>query len=193
MIKSDVFYASFSRGLAETCALEPQLRRKGKIPKYLAQTAAGKVAFWFKVNSKASAIPFQAGEFWPVIDTDLRYNEKDDGMASWYQYADEPMRQAMLELQKIVHDKVAAQTGIEPEFWRTTRDISVKFMADFIRMGFREGVPHSSLYYLDEGDALAWGRLFGRQLPVWLERFEAAPESLDGFMWRVHWAGMSGI
>lgn len=190
MIKSDQFYSAFSNGLAQACLIEPQLRRRGKIPKYVADTPVGKVDLWFKVNGKASALPFQAGEFWPVIEAaDLRYNDRDDGTLSWYQYADASTQEEMLNQQKAVMDKVAGQRNVEPEFWETSRDISVRFMADSIKMGFNVGHPHTRLYYLDEEDAFAWGHLIGKRLPDWLERFRAAPETLEGYMWRVHWTG----
>lgn len=188
MIKSDRFYDAFGQGVAQACPLEPQLRRRGKIPKYQADTPVGSVNLWFKVNGKASALPYQAGEFWPVIEAaSLRYNARDDGTLSWYQFADEADQNEMRSLQQGVRDKVAALENIQPEFWARIRDSNVRFMSDFIEMGFRVGHPHTSLYYLDEEDAQNWGRLLGRQLQGWLDRFRAAPETLEGYMWRVHW------
>ena len=189
MIKSDQFYAAFSKGLAQVCPIEAQLRRRGRIPKCVANTPVGKVDIWFKVNGKASALPFQPGEFWPVLEVaDLRFNDRDDGTLSWYQYADESNQEEMLNQQKVVMRKVAGQNNIEPRLWEVSRDVSVRSMADFIEMGFRVGFPHTSLYYLDEEDAFVWGGILGKQLPDWLERFCAAPETLEGYMWRVHWA-----
>lgn len=53
---------------------------------------------------------------------------------------------------------------------------------------FEPRFPDAALKYLDADDATAWGALFARQLPAWLERFERRPETLAGYMWRGHWA-----
>src|SRR5438105_8422793 len=103
MIKSEVFYRAFEAGAASIGLPEGVLRGKGKIPKYTAHMSLSKVSFWFKVNSKASAIPHQPGEFWPDIAAPmLRHGERDDGLVSWYQYTDPAMNQEILALQRSV-------------------------------------------------------------------------------------------
>lgn len=189
MIKSEMFYTAFEQGFTMALNSPYIARKRGKIPKFQSVTPTGKLDFWFKVNGKASAIPYQPGDFWPIIEIDqLRYNERDDGTVSWYQYTDEQMKDAMRRLQLKVRNKVAAQDSFEPEFWRESRDISLKFMDDCIAEEFRPGWPHTRLYYLDEADAGDWGRLFGQQIGTWMESFMKNPETLDGYMGRAEWS-----
>ena len=97
MIKSDVFYPAFTTAFEAACTTLDLKRRRGKVPKFDASTAAGKISFWFKVNPTASALPYQPGEFWPDIHIDsLRYNQRDDGTISWYQYTNATFEHAML-------------------------------------------------------------------------------------------------
>lgn len=187
MIKSELFYAAFSKGIAEACPVEPHLRRRGKIPKYAAATPVGPVDVWFQVHAKASALPYQPGQFWPVVQAvDLRCTERDNGSLSWYQYADDAGQREMLEQQKAVMAKVAGQQMTDPDIWGPLRDGTMRLMATVIEVGFSVGSPHTPLFYLDEKDALDWGRILGRQLPPWLARFCAAPETLAGYMVRAH-------
>jgi hypothetical protein len=193
MIRSDLFYAAFERGF-RSCATSPFVtRRRGKIPKYLAVVGDDQLSFWFKVNPKASAIPHQAGEFWPVIESKtLRYDERDDGLLSWYQYTDPETLAAMKRIQWSVYGKAENQTHFEHETWRQALKASLPLMRGFIEHEFQPGWPHTALYYLDETDAEAWGKLFSKQLPPWVQHFSAAPETLEGYMWRVYWGSSSG-
>ena len=143
---------------------------------------------WFKVNPKASAIPYHAGEFWPVIEAmDFRYDPQDEGTISWYQYTDSGMEKRMRRMQQRVYDKVKKQKEFENESFRIMRDVSLGLMKEFIKQGFQARLPHTALYYLDESDAAEWGEILGKQLPVWTKKFFARPETLMGYMWRVHW------
>lgn len=192
MIPSDVFYRAFDDGLASVGPLPGLQRGRGKASKYVLTTPAGPIDFWFKVNPKASAIPHQPGEFWPVIETaGLRRDAQDDGTISWYQYADAPKVEAFRAQQERVHANLAAQTVFEHAIWCDQRDISLRTMRGFVDLGFRPAWPHTALYYLDAGDAAAWGALIGGQLPAWIACFSAQPETLESHMWRLHWSALS--
>ena len=188
MIKADVFYPRFEAGFAFSGGAALVARGRGKIPKYSAQTPAGKLSFWFQVNSKASAIPYQPGEFWPVIDAaQLRYNERDEGLVSWYQYTDAAMNEAILGQQRLVYRKVETQSHFEPEFWRQARDLWLGVSRDLVGFELKPGFPHARLFYLDADDAQTWGALFGQQMQAWLTAFCEQPETLQAHMWRTHW------
>ena len=192
MIESDRFYSAFDAGLCAVGLPAAFRRRRGKPSRYDCALPGGTLAFWFQVNSKASAIPNQPGEFRPSITAPDRGGGQDDATVSWYQYADEAMIAAFLAQQARVRDHVAAQTDFGLDIWRQQRDISLRTMQSFIDLGLRPAWPDSGLYYLDESDAQAWGRLIGTQLPAWIERYAAMPETLDAYMRRVHWGDRSG-
>ena len=176
MIKSDKFYASFTAGFGSRRTSPHIVRRRGKIPKYYAAVGSEEISFWFKVNPKASGLIIHPGEFWPVIETSgFRYNKDDNVIVSWYQYSDSQMKDEMKCLQWSVYRKLADDPLIRR----------------LIEHDFREGSPHDALYYTDESDAELWGILFAMQLVPWMERFRAGPETLDGYMWRVHWGKSS--
>ncbi len=188
MIKSDLFYSAFEKGFASVKTSPLIAKRRGKIPKYFATVGEDELSFWFKVNSKASGMPNLPGQFWPVIEaTKLRYNEKDNGLVSWYQYTDESMNGEMKTFQWAVYDKVVEQTEFESESARRYRDAYLPTLLRDIESNFKVNRPHDALYYLDERDAEFWGKLFAVHLVPWMEWFSAAPETLDGYMWRVHW------
>jgi len=192
MIKSDYFYEAFISGFSSLQSPTAVSKKRGKIAKYLIESSAGPLELWFKVNSKASAIPYQAGEFWPeLISGQLRYDSQDDGTVSWYQYTDETQRAAMSALQQQVYAKVAAQDNFENDLWRQMRDNSLYLLQLFAEEEFKPNSPHSRLFYLDEEDAYSWGALFVSHFATWLERFNTQPETLNTYMWRVEWTNIS--
>jgi hypothetical protein len=189
MIKSDVFYRGFESGLESVGRPAAMVRSGGKIPKYTVATPVGKLKFWFKVNGKASAIPHQPGEFWPVIESNgMAHNERDDGAISWYQYTSPEMEQAFHNQQRLVRSKTEAQASFELDLWRQTRDLWLSISRESIDLPFGPGFPHTTLYYLDEADATQWGVVIGQQFSLWLARFSKHPETLEAYMWRVHWS-----
>ncbi len=188
MIKSDVFYSAFEKGFASQQTSPLIARRRGKIPKYYAVVGQEELSFWFKVNPKASALPPLPGEFWPVIEAKLlRYNQRDKGLLSWYQYTDDSMNAEMKSFQRSVYAKVEGQNTFVSESARGLRDAFLPCLQRSIEADVRVGCPHDALYYVDERDAEFWGKLFAVQLVPWMERFCAAPETLEGYMWRLHW------
>jgi hypothetical protein len=191
MIKSDIFYARFDEGFGAAVQRLPVRRLKGKVSKYELASASGPVQLLFQVNPKASAMPYAPGEFWPVLTApaSLRRGEpSDDGTISWYQYTSDADHQAVQALQRRVYEKVAAQEAFSHELYRDLRDQSLEMMRTVIEPPLEPRFPSTPLHYLDGDDAQAWGALFAAQLPGWLERFQASPETLERYMWRVHWA-----
>ncbi|CAN5725591.1 hypothetical protein BH23GEM11_BH23GEM11_04260 [soil metagenome] len=182
MIHGPTFYRNFDAGFAEAAPPSAVTRAKGAPSRYVAETPAGPVHFWFRVNSKASAIPNHPGEFWPVI------SDADDATVSWYQRASAEQVAAILELQKRVYDKVAAQEDFAAEVYREMRDAGLPLLLHHARTIPEPRLPHHALLYLDAGDAQAWGRLLGGAIEAWLEAFAANPETVDSYMWRVHWS-----
>lgn len=192
MIKSEAFYSAFEKGFASQQTSPLIAKRRGKIPKYCAVVGGEELSFWFKVNSKASALPPLSGEFWPVIKAkQLRYNQRDDGLLSWYQYTDESINAELKSFQWSVYAKVEGQNTFERESARKIRDAFLPSLRRSIEADIRVGCPHDALYYLDERDAEFWGKLFAVHLVPWIERYCTAPETLEGYMSRVHW-GQSG-
>jgi hypothetical protein len=97
------------------------------------------------------------------------------------------MNDEMKCFQWSVYSKVENQTEFE---YKNGQRLTAAFLPSFrrnIQEDFRVGSPHEPLYYLDDGDAEFWGKLFALHLLPWMERFCASPETLDGYMWRVHW------
>lgn len=196
MIDSTTFYESFDAGFRSVSASPAVTRLRGKPSKYRIATPAGDLSVWFKVNSKASALPYQPGEFWPVIDAAeiLRHpRQSDEGTVSWYQYTTDEEHAAMHALQLAVCGKVAAQDEFENDVYRDMRDIRLQSVRDLVDFPFTPGHPHTALLYLDAADAFAWGAFFAAQLPAWLHRFAAAPETLAMHMWRVHWGDDASV
>jgi hypothetical protein len=191
MIKSDIFYTRFDQGFEAAVPLLPIRRLKGKVSKYELASSSGPVQLLFQVNSKASAMPYAPGQFWPVITApaSLRSGEpSDDGTISWYQYTSDAANQEVQALQRRVYEKVASQDAFSHELYRDLRDQSLEMMRTSIESPLEPRFPSTPLHYLDGDDAQAWGALFAAQLPDWLARFQAGPETLDRYMWRVHWA-----
>jgi hypothetical protein len=188
MIKADVFYQQFEAGLAVSMPPNLLRRSRGKLSKYSVDVGGDTVSLWFKVNGKASAINYQPGEFWPVIESKtLRDGPLDDGTVSWYQYTDAAMHTALSEQRRRVYDKTQNQTVFEYGFWRQLRDVWLQMARPSLDYEFAPGFPHTSLYYLDEADAQQWGLIFGEQLEPWLRRFKEQPETLRMHMGRVYW------
>lgn len=188
MIKSDLFYAAFEVGFKSQPTSPILVRKRGKIPKYCATAGNEKVDFWFKVNPKASALPPFPGEFWPIIESEqFRYNETDNGLISWYQYTDGKMKDEMKRIQWSVFEKFEKQSDFEFKSLQGTRDAHLPSLRRSLEGDFLANCPHTALYYFDEQDAEHWGKLFARQLIPWIEKFWTNPETLDGYMWRVHW------
>lgn len=72
MIASDRFYCAFDAGLAAAGLPAAFRRTRGKKSRYDCTLQGVTLEFWFQVNPKASAIPYQPGEFRPSITTTRR-------------------------------------------------------------------------------------------------------------------------
>lgn len=188
MIKQDIFYAAFERGFGLVPGSSLVTRLRGKIPKYQVMVGDVELIFWFKVNSKASAIPHQPGQFWPSVEAEgLARNERDNGIISWYQYTVQSELEELKKLQWVVFEKVKAQTNFQNPTWHKLLAEYLPVMQKSVCLEFKINSPTTPFYYLDEADAEAWGELLARHLVTWLNRFQARPETLDDYMWRVHW------
>lgn len=191
MIKSNVFYEALDAGLASVLGGTTVERLPGKPAKYRLRTGAGDLHLWLRVNSKVSAMPYLPGEFWPEISAPETLRSRqghDSGDVSWYQYSTEEQNAAFKEQQSRVRKKVAAQKTFENEFYRQMRNSRLSSLKALIADPLLPQHPHKELIYLDADDAHAWGTIFAEQLPSWLDRFTRAPETLNMYMWRVHWA-----
>jgi hypothetical protein len=127
------------------------------------------------VNPKAAGIADCPGEFWPVISWNgPRHGPRDDGSVSYYQY--EAELAPMQALRRAVLEKAAV--GQCP---------GLPGLREGLEFPLRPQTPHVALYYVDEGDARAWGGWFGDHVAAWLRRFTATPETLDAWCWRELW------
>lgn len=195
MINSATFYSHFDAGFAEVSADSRLTRARGKPSKYVAQTRAGPVDMWFQVNAKASSIPNQPGEFWPVLKApaDLRSDRgHDDGGISWYQYTTPAAVERIMDIQGAVLRKFIAQDAFEHEMWRQMRDASIPMVTLAASSRPEPRFPSTRLLYLDEADARSWGRAMADQALHFIEAFGSQPETLCMYMWRVHWTAPEG-
>jgi hypothetical protein len=138
------------------------------------------------VNPKVSAIPGWPGEFWPVIVWDgKRYNGRDDGTISYYQYLSAAELEAVQAMRRAVVEKTAAEDPL-----KLGRDYLQLFFSS-VELPLTPQNPHVGLYYFDETDAAMWGTWFGDHIGEWLRRFGAGPETLERWAWRVLWGDKS--
>lgn len=200
-MKPRLFHSAFDAGLTAACEAygERVTRLPGVQPKYAAETPAGALTLFFEVSPKSGGMPGWPGHFRPLVEAGaLRHNARDDGAVSWYQFTDGATEEAMQALQRDVLAKVAAQgkappRGADPEqakmaaFLRGSLKTCLNIMRADLARPFEPRLPHAPLYYLDEDDARRWGALLGASLDGWIARWSAAPETLEGHMWRVHW------
>lgn len=190
MIKSDLFYRAFDAGFAATASDARITRQRGKASKYIAQTAAGPVSLWFKVNPKASALGGHPGEFWPELQAPQQVrcaNEADDGAVSWYQYTGDHDVQRILSLQQQVVRKFARLDDFEHAVLRQMRDAALPLVRTTAATVPEPRFPSTALLYLDEDDSHRWGEELGRQACAFADAFGRRPETLAMYMGRVHW------
>ena len=124
----------------------------------------------FPVNRRSAGLPDVPGEFRPEITW--------QGAVSYYQYTGEADLKEMQALRRAVVQKVVARARPNP---------LLTVIADSVDIPWRAQHPDIALYYFDEHDAAAWGGWFGARIAAWLERFAAAPETLEGYCRRVLW------
>lgn len=187
MIKADAFHRAFDRGFSEPATAAGLTRRRGRASIWLATRPAGSLTLSVRVNPKASALPFSPGEFsldwkWEGPRTD----PADDGTVSHFQYDTEADRAALPALNAAVLDR-AERLEAEPAPLRAGRDALLAVRREGLALPPVPNHPGHAFYYLDESDADAWGRWLGARLSGWLTRFDAAPETLQAWCWRVLW------
>jgi hypothetical protein len=139
------------------------------------------------VHPKALPLPFQPGVFWPAVEAPaaIRHaEERDDGTVSWYQYISESDVSAIQRLRLEVLDRTARQEIPAHDPNGAGRDDAVSMLGPLLRLPPEPRIPDAPLPYLGADDAARWGELLTGQLPAWVERFDAMPETLVTFTWR---------
>ncbi|MFZ2956222.1 MAG: hypothetical protein WA705_04975 [Candidatus Ozemobacteraceae bacterium] len=188
MIKAELFRRSFEGGFTPNASSTELVRQSGKLIKWEKSFDGNRLVLIFPVNPKASAIPYCPGEFWPVIYwTGPKYNERDDGLISYYQYASQADIEEIQQLRKAVIKKVGEQNVFDHEVYHGIRDASLGSILAGLDAPLAPNHPHTALYYLDEDDAESWGAWFGSHIEAWIVRFRAAPETLEAWCWRNIW------
>lgn len=141
------------------------------------------------MNPKASAIPHQPGEFWPELVAPPGIRDPlrpDDGTLSWYQFTTPAQVADIQQLRQAVVDSVPLRGSSDNVMLEIT-GMDAGYPEMLTANAPEPRMPHTRLYYATETDAESWGRLFGAELPGWLDAFVAEPETLQQHMWRVHW------
>lgn len=188
MIKSVLFIKSFDESFIDGARLAGLDRQRSKTSKWLLKHDSGDLQFQFRVNQKASAIPYCPGEFWAEVSWNgQRYNSRDDGMVSYYQYTSDTDNEKIQALDKVVIAKVRSQETFENESFKTMRDISLGTIDIGLNKPPEPRFPNYPLYYLDSVDASAWGVWFASNIGLWIYRFQQVPETLEAWSWRVLW------
>lgn len=131
------------------------------------------------MNPKIAGLPDTPGEFWPVISwKGPGGGARDDGTVSYYQYATSDDLSDMQRLRRGVVQKVIARAPPDKPFAVLLGGLDLPLAPQH---------PHVALYYFDAGDGTAWGAWFAARIGDWSARFQAAPETLDRYCWRVLW------
>jgi hypothetical protein len=176
-IRAAAFHEAFGAEFAPRAEAAGFRRQGRQASKWRCAAAGHPLLVNFRVNPKAAGLPGVPGEFWPVIDWQgPRYGVRDDGSISYYQYASEADLAEIQALRHTVIDKAGPETPY------------LAILRQGLELPLRIQGPDVALFYLDEADAGAWGSWFGARIAAWLGRFNAAPETLESWCWRVLWA-----
>lgn len=181
------FYEAYDIGWASVPMPIELKRLAGKTIKWKVLCPSGSLIFAIATNPKtAGLLPHLPGEyFFRVTWNHSDENGKKADEVSWFQYATREESAAYAQLQRQTLEKFLRQPGKEG-----LRSI-YNYASDptwLPRANFSE-----EIYYFDVEDAEEWGRWWAQSLPAWLERFNAQPESLNDWCWRVLWSGASEI
>ena len=181
------FYQAFDSGWA-SIPMSIQLKRlAGKTIKWKVVCPSGSVLLSIATNSKtAGLLPHLPGEyFFRITWNHFEGDEKKSDEVSWFQYTTEQEVAAYAQLQRKALEKFLAQPGKEGlrSIYNYASDPTWLPCANFTE----------DTYYFDPEDAEEWGRWWAQSLPAWLERFNAQPESLNNWCWRVLWSDASEI
>jgi hypothetical protein len=133
------------------------------------------MAFDFALNPKAAGpVPAHPGEFTLTISLPGNSNHPLASMVSLFQYTTgaEVDRYVAIEAQAI--ERFAAA---RPE-------LASQFPAESQRP-----VPNVSqwCHFVDGDDVDRWAAWYAGLIPAWIPRYQAAPESLEDWCWRVLW------
>lgn len=192
MITSDIFYRHFDEGFSESARRNGLTRMRGNVSRWSLAHRTGALQFNFQINPKASAMPNIPGHFWPIVQWEgQRYNERDTGLVSWFQYSSESESNMVQNLRRHVIEKADEQLSFDNDPHSRMVKIMVEGLHLDLDIPLLPNFPQPSLFYLDKQDCTEWGSLFGRNLAQWLARFDAAPETLESWCWRVLWKDRS--
>ena len=179
------FYEAFDIGWASVPMPIELKRLAGKTIKWKLPCASGSLLLSIVTNSKtAGLLPHLPGEyFFRVTWNHFEGDAKKSDEVSWFQYTTNEEAATYAQLQRSVLEKFLALPGKEG-----LRSI-FNYACDptwLPRANFSEAT-----FYLDDEDAESWGEWWAQNLPAWLERFNAYPESLNDWCWRVLWSDIS--
>ncbi len=188
MIRADAFTPAFEAALAGGAARAGLTRRRGRMSRWAGSRPAGDLLFQFRINPKMSGIAGCPGELWAEATWDgPRHGPRDSGAVSFYQYTTEDDHRSLTALRRSAVDKAAAFTGFAHESERLGREALLSAILLDLEEPPRPQHPQHALYYFDREDAAGWGAWFGERLEGWIRRFDAAPETLEAWCWRVLW------
>jgi hypothetical protein len=184
-VNAKEFRAAFETTFAPAAHAAGLQRRGGRAPKWIDRAREGGT-LTFGVRLSLKNVAFYPFEFMPDISWDgPRYNARDTGEVSYYQYILPAQAAEFLALQKHVVDEFVARARREtPE---RDSDNLAAMLSSHWQMSLRPHVD-SWLQYFTADHAMEWGRLFGSDLGGWISRFRASPETREGWCWRVLWA-----
>src|SRR5262245_22846718 len=179
------FHELFERSFSPRAAAAGVGRKRGKAVRWVAQPAGEPaLTIAFRLNRKNLAgYPFQ---FMPDIAWEgQRYDERDTGEVSFYQYALPEEIASVAALQKRIVDTFIAEMHLEAELKNDGSLVST--LASAARLEIRPN-HQRWLPYWTADDVTAWGDLFGAGIGGWLLRFRANPETLETWCWRELWS-----
>jgi hypothetical protein len=174
-LAADRFQASFEAEFAPVADGLGMVRRSGRRLCWQLGQGPLSMAFDFALNPRAAKSPsFLPGEFALTISLPGNSNHPLASMVSLFQYATDAE----------VDGYVAAEGAVVGRFLAANPDLASLFRED------PRPAPNVSqwCHYLDAGDVDRWARWYAAVVPAFIPRYQARPESLEDWCWRVLWA-----
>jgi hypothetical protein len=176
-ITAAAFYDSFESVFATVRGELPKLRRySGRVPKWRHPLPnGGSISFTFVTSARAaSLLPQMPGEFRLVVS----WHQTGSGVAvndevSLFQYTSQNDVASYAAYQRRALQKFLQYPG------NASRRDLFPYAADIAWLP--RATDEEWCYYFDADDIYAWAEWYCHILPLWFERFTAAPES------RHHW------
>ncbi len=133
------------------------------------------MAFDFAINEKAAKLmPGYPGEFSLTVSLPGNSNHPLASMVSLFQYTTDEEVDRFVAIESQAVDRFVAA---HPD------------MANLFPAGSRRPAANVSqwCHYVDGGDVDRWAGWYAELIPTWIPRYQAAPESLEDWCWRVLW------